>query len=203
MAERPRLVAVTDVSRLTMTVEAWASSLFTGGVDIVQVREAGISLGELEQLTRRVMSVAPSPSFVQINGFPDVARYLGCGVHLPERSGVDPNLPSPSSRSVHSPESASFSESFEFLVAGHVFSTSSHPEAPGRGLHWLSEVVAAAPVPVVAIGGIDAANAGECIRAGASGVAVIRAFCATPDSLHAARELRASLDDASQILTNR
>jgi thiamine monophosphate synthase len=30
-------------------------------------------------------------------------------------------------------------------------------------------------VPVVAIGGIDASNAGECIAAGASGVAVIRA----------------------------
>jgi thiamine monophosphate synthase len=27
----------------------------------------------------------------------------------------------------------------------------------------------------VAIGGVDAANAGECIRAGAAGVAVIRA----------------------------
>jgi thiamine monophosphate synthase len=30
-------------------------------------------------------------------------------------------------------------------------------------------------IPVVAIGGIDAANAADCIRAGASGVAVIRA----------------------------
>jgi len=30
-------------------------------------------------------------------------------------------------------------------------------------------------VPVVAIGGIDALNAGDCIRAGAAGVAVIRA----------------------------
>ena len=29
--------------------------------------------------------------------------------------------------------------------------------------------------PVVAIGGIDAANAADCIRAGAAGVAVIRA----------------------------
>jgi thiamine monophosphate synthase len=30
-------------------------------------------------------------------------------------------------------------------------------------------------VPVVAIGGVDASNAAECIRAGAAGVAVIRA----------------------------
>ena len=30
-------------------------------------------------------------------------------------------------------------------------------------------------MPVVAIGGVDALNAGDCIRAGAAGVAVIRA----------------------------
>jgi thiamine monophosphate synthase len=30
-------------------------------------------------------------------------------------------------------------------------------------------------VPVVAVGGIDESNAGECIGAGAAGVAVIRA----------------------------
>jgi thiamine monophosphate synthase len=30
-------------------------------------------------------------------------------------------------------------------------------------------------VPVIAIGGVDASNAGDCIRAGAAGVAVIRA----------------------------
>jgi thiamine monophosphate synthase len=30
-------------------------------------------------------------------------------------------------------------------------------------------------IPVVAIGGVDASNAGDCIRAGAAGVAVIRA----------------------------
>jgi thiamine monophosphate synthase len=30
-------------------------------------------------------------------------------------------------------------------------------------------------VPVIAIGGVDASNAGACIHAGAAGVAVIRA----------------------------
>ena len=37
---------------------------------------------------------------------------------------------------------------------------------------------------MIAIGGIDASNAGECIRAGAAGVAVIRA--ATDPSLREA-----------------
>jgi thiamine monophosphate synthase len=42
---------------------------------------------------------------------------------------------------------------------------------------------------VVAIGGIDASNAAECIRAGASGVAVIRAVAEI-------EALRAVLDEA-------
>ena len=44
-------------------------------------------------------------------------------------------------------------------------------------------------VPVVAIGGIDASNAGDCIRAGAAGVAVIRAAAET-------RALRRAIDAA-------
>ena len=38
-----------------------------------------------------------------------------------------------------------------------------------------AQICAAVAMPVVAIGGIDATNAGDCIRAGAAGVAVIRA----------------------------
>ena len=46
---------------------------------------------------------------------------------------------------------------------------------PPIGLDGLAEICSAVSVPVVAIGGIDAANAADCIRAGAAGVAVIRA----------------------------
>ena len=46
---------------------------------------------------------------------------------------------------------------------------------PAIGLEGLVEIVGAVSIPVVAIGGVDASNAGDCIRAGAAGVAVIRA----------------------------
>ena len=64
----------------------------------------------------------------------------------------------------------------DYLGAGPVWSTPSKLDAePPTGLDGLRAICAAATVPVVAIGGIDAANAGDCIRAGAAGVAVIRA----------------------------
>ena len=57
------------------------------------------------------------------------------------------------------------------------------------GLDGLREICAAVAVPVVAIGGIDASNAADCIRAGAAGVAVIRAAAD-------AAALRAAIDAA-------
>lgn len=64
----------------------------------------------------------------------------------------------------------------DYLGVGPVWETPSKRDAePAIGLEGLREICAAVDLPVVAIGGIDASNAGDCIRAGATGVAVIRA----------------------------
>jgi thiamine-phosphate pyrophosphorylase len=73
----------------------------------------------------------------------------------------------------------------DYLGVGPVWATPSKLDAdPPIGLDELARICAAVPVPVVAIGGVDPANAGACIRAGASGVAVVRA--ATDPALRAA-----------------
>jgi thiamine-phosphate pyrophosphorylase len=64
----------------------------------------------------------------------------------------------------------------DYLGVGPVWKTPSKLDAdPPFGLEGLREICAAVEIPVVAIGGINASNAAECIRAGAAGVAVIRA----------------------------
>jgi thiamine-phosphate pyrophosphorylase len=64
----------------------------------------------------------------------------------------------------------------DYLGVGPVWETPSKADAdPALGLGELARICAAATVPVVAIGGIDATNAAACIRAGAAGVAAIRA----------------------------
>jgi thiamine-phosphate pyrophosphorylase len=64
----------------------------------------------------------------------------------------------------------------DYIGAGPVWATPSKPDAdPPIGLEGLRELCAAVSTPVVAIGGIDASNAAECIRVGAVGVAVVRA----------------------------
>jgi thiamine-phosphate diphosphorylase len=64
----------------------------------------------------------------------------------------------------------------DYLGAGPVWDTPSKDDAePALGLDDLRAICEAATVPVIAIGGVDASNAGACIGAGAAGVATIRA----------------------------
>jgi thiamine-phosphate pyrophosphorylase len=64
----------------------------------------------------------------------------------------------------------------DYLGVGPIWPTPSKDDAAAPlGVAELARICAAVPVPVIAIGGIDASNAAECIRAGAAGVAVIRA----------------------------
>jgi thiamine-phosphate pyrophosphorylase len=64
----------------------------------------------------------------------------------------------------------------DYIGVGPIWETPSKADAdPALGLAGLREICEATTVPVVAIGGIDATNAAECIRAGAVGVAVVRA----------------------------
>jgi thiamine-phosphate pyrophosphorylase len=78
----------------------------------------------------------------------------------------------------------------DYIGAGPVWETPSKTDAePAIGLDGLREICEATKIPVVAIGGIDATNAADCIRAGAAGVAVVRAA-------RAAAELRAAIDAA-------
>jgi thiamine-phosphate diphosphorylase len=94
-------------------------------------------------------------------------------------------------RSVATVEQAVAAEA-DYLGAGPVWETPSKADAdPAIGREGLRRICAAVDVPVVAIGGIDAANAAACIEAGAAGVAVIRA--ATDPALR--RAVDAALGD--------
>ena len=78
----------------------------------------------------------------------------------------------------------------EYIGTGPVWATPSKADAdPPIGLDGLAEICGRVSLPVVAIGGIDVSNAADCIRAGAAGVAVIRAA-------RDAAALRAAIDAA-------
>ena len=120
----------------------------------------------------------------------DIARAAGAdGVHLTSRS-----LPPSVVRSIcdedfligastHSLETAldARAEGADFVVFGPVFETESKRAfGEPQGLDKLREVTNALKgFPVLAIGGINLENVGDCFRAGASGIAAIRLFQTT------------------------
>ncbi len=78
-----------------------------------------------------------------------------------------------------------------YIAIGSIYPTSSKEPERTRAAspERLGEVKAAVSVPVIAIGGIDASNIEEVMRAGADAVAVISAVCGADDPQAAAREL--------------
>lgn len=156
---------------------AAAERAVAGGATVVQLRLKGAPTAEVVAAGRPIRALRAT--FV-VNDDVDAALQLGAdGVHLgrtdegAERALAAGLLLGLSASSVGEALAA---HGAAYVGAGPVWATPSKADAdPPIGLDGLAAICAAVPVPVVAIGGIDASNAADCIRAGAAGVAVIRA----------------------------
>ena len=82
----------------------------------------------------------------------------------------------------------------DYVAIGSVFPSSTKPAAVPARLEMLAEAKRASGLPVVAIGGIDAANAERAISAGADMIAVISAIFEAPDVREATRVLAECFD---------
>jgi thiamine-phosphate pyrophosphorylase len=81
-------------------------------------------------------------------------------------------------------------EGCDYVGCGPVFPTDTKADAKSEGgLGLLRSVVQQSILPVVAIGGITATNAGQCFQEGAVGVAVISTISRASDPRKAARDL--------------
>ena len=153
---------------------------------LFQIREKSLSGRMLFDLVARAAQLTRgSKTRLLVNDRSDIARAAGAdGVHLTTHS-----LPVEVVRKIYGAEfligvsthslddaRAARAAGADFIVFGPVFETESkRVYGPPQGLDKLSEVTRElGEFPVVAIGGITLENAGECFRAGASGVAAIR-----------------------------
>jgi thiamine-phosphate pyrophosphorylase len=163
------------------------------GATVVQLRRKGTSTDELVDAGGPFREL---PATLIVNDDVEAAIRLGAdGVHLGRQdTGAERAL---EAGLVLGVSAASLAEAREaerggatYIGAGPVWATPSKLDAdPPIGLEGLAEICGAVNVPVVAVGGIDASNAADCIRAGAAGVAVIRAA-------RDAAALRAEIDAA-------
>ena len=173
-----------EFSNILLLVEAAVAA----EVPLLQIREKALSARVLYDLATRAAALTrDSATHLLVNDRFDIARAAGAdGVHLTTRS-----LPTPVVRqacgenfligvSTHSLETAldARADGADFAVFGPVFETESKRAfGEPQGLEKLRDVTSALKgFPVLAIGGVNLDNAGECFNAGASGVAAIRLF---------------------------
>ena len=82
----------------------------------------------------------------------------------------------------------------DYLGLGTVFPTSTKSDhKPTIGLSGLAQMAGLARVPTVAIGGLKQRHAGDVLRAGCDGIAVVSANCGQPDPECAAEELHRAM----------
>jgi thiamine-phosphate pyrophosphorylase len=200
-----RLIAIADPAVLggRDLIEA-ARRAQRGGATMIQLRMKHASTGEIFQMARKLVQELEIP--VYINDRADVALAAGArGVHL----GVE-DLPAAAVRdfapqgfgiglSVGNEEEVRLlgASPVDYWSIGSIFRTSTKPDAGEPiGIEGFRRVARQAPpgMSLVAIGGIDASNAAQLIRAGAHGVAVISAVFGVSDVEGAARRIREAVD---------
>jgi thiamine-phosphate diphosphorylase len=170
-----------------------------GGATVIQLRRKDVPTLELVETGRPIAALCRERgvTFV-VNDDVEAALALNAdGVHL-GRADEGKELASAaglilgiSATSIYEAIAAE-EQGATYVGAGPVWETPTKPDAGSAiGLDGLAAICEAVKVPVVAVGGIDASNARDCIGAGAKGVAVARASAD-------ARAVRAVVDAASR-----
>ena len=174
------------------------------GVDLIQVRERDLEAAALADNVSELLTVTrDTATRLVVNDRLDVALACGAaGVHLRADSipiaAVRRLAPAGFlvGRSVHTAREATDASDADYLVAGTVFPSPSKALAHRLlGVDGLRAIVAAARVPVLAIGGISLDTVDAVAATGAAGVAAIGLFMQSPGETKeracAATDLRA------------
>jgi len=182
-----RLLCITDRTLLAgRKLDDVLEGLCAHGLRAVMLREKDLGEDALYNLAVKCRPVFERHRVTwTVNGSIDVARRAGAaGVHLTaaqDPGGARAALGAGAlvGKSVHAKGEAEEAEraGADFLVFGPVYATPSKVKyGPPQGLGKLGEVCAAVRIPVFAVGGVTPDCAGECVAAGARGVAAVSAL---------------------------
>lgn len=204
-----RLHVLTDTMLQTrFSHEDLARLAVAGGADTIQYRQKAGSTREMIETATWLSGICKEAGVTLIvNDRVDVAIASGAdGVHLGQDDypvkgarqllganaviGVTAKTPEAIRKGVK--------DGADYVGYGPVRATGSKTDAGDvkgtEGVRSLVEsVTGELEVPVIAIGGIDATNAGDVLAAGAHGIAVLSVVCCSADPEAATRELRRAI----------
>ena len=201
----PPLLLVTDRRQARLPLADVVAAALAAGCRWVSLREKDLSeddqmalAGTLLRLTRR------HGARLSLHGEAELAKACGVdGVHLP--AGSDPAAARKLlgqgrliGVSIHTVTEADALDpaAIDYAIAGPAFETPSKPGyGPEIGRKGLAEIAAAARVPILAIGGLNATRAAEVLAAGPVGIAVMGGVMRSTDP---GREVRGLLSVLAQ-----
>jgi len=200
------LYVITDSTLMGENFEKKIQEVIYNGATAIQLREKNSSTLHFLKKALMLKKIIGRKTLFIVNDRVDIAMACQAdGVHLGQE-----DLPVPVARqimgenkiigvSTHSVKEAQQAEKegANYVAIGPIFPTQTKPDsASPKGVSIISEVKIRVNIPVVAIGGINKENAGEVLKAGADGIAVISAIFKSENAGLATREL-------SEIIKNK
>jgi thiamine-phosphate pyrophosphorylase len=199
----PPLLLVTDRSQALLPLADIVARACAGGCRWVSLREKDLPADEQIALARSLVPIAQRyGARLTLHGAADLARTAGlAGVHLAAAgdAAAARKILGPQALvgiSIHSAAEAGLLDPrvVDYAIAGPAYLTASKPGyGPALGPDGLAGICRAAPVPVIAIGGIETENVGDVITAGAAGIAVMGSVMRAADPGRVIEDLLAAL----------
>ena len=196
----PSLLLVTDRHATGgRDLEGVVARALDAGLPAVQLRDKDLAGRALLALAERLrIATRRRGALLFVNDRVDIARAVDAdGVQLGASTlpvDVARRLLAPGAlvgESTHAIDEVRDTRA-DFVVFGPVYDTpSKRAYGPPQG-DRVPDALAASPVPLIAIGGIEPATATPLLAAGVHGLAVIRAILAAPDPAAATRALLAA-----------
>lgn len=201
-----RLYLVTDRDLMSAdSLEEAVEAACRGGVTLVQLREKSVDDEEYLAIARSIKGICDRHGVpLIINDRPDIAAQAGAvGVHVGQE-----DLEASRARELVGPDAivgvsagsvdealAAQAAGADYLGVGAITFTATKPEANVLTIDEMREIVDAVDIPVVAIGGVNAATIPLLSQLDLAGYSMVSAILSAPDIEAAARDLRALIDE--------
>jgi thiamine-phosphate pyrophosphorylase len=181
----PALLVITDRRQARTPIADIVEAACAAGCRWFSVREKDLTAREQVALAASLLPITRRfGARLMLHGDAGLAKTAGLdGVHLPAGGDAAQARALLGSErlvgiSIHgAAEAANLDPArVDYAIAGPAYETESKPGyGPALGAHGIAAIVAAACVPILAIGGITAEKIPELLRAGATGIAVMGA----------------------------
>jgi thiamine-phosphate pyrophosphorylase len=187
----PPLLIITDRAQARLSLAEVVRRAYSAGCRWISLREKDLSDDDQRELAMSLLPIARRHGGrLTLHGEAVLANRLGVdGVHL--SAGSDPvaarrilGSDKLVGVSVHTVTEAEAIDPavIDYAIAGPTFETASKPGyGPAIGRRGLAGIAAATPVPVLAIGGLNAMRAAEVLAVGPAGIAVMGSVMRSPD----------------------